>query len=164
MTTTQLYLFYLFDFFYLVLSVVVAILTRATPRRIAGALAGGAASGVVMLCLVALWERLGWWRAMIIWEPYFLALALICMTMCAFIFLITWRIARRFGGRGLAVVAVVAAVIGPIRDKNFAEQYPEWGSFAPGVAPVLTISACYVLFGVVGHGVMLRRVRDGHSS
>ena len=33
MTTTQLYLFYLFNFLYLVLSVVVAILTRATPRR-----------------------------------------------------------------------------------------------------------------------------------
>jgi hypothetical protein len=97
MTTTQLYLFYLFNFLYLVLSVVVAILTRATPKRIAGALAGGAASGVVTLCLIALWERLGWWREMIIWEPYFLALSLICMTLCAYIFLITWRIARRFG-------------------------------------------------------------------
>jgi hypothetical protein len=38
MTTTLLHLF---NFFYLVLSVMVAILTRATPRRIAGALAGG---------------------------------------------------------------------------------------------------------------------------
>ena len=28
-------------------------------------------------------------------------------------FLITWRIARRFGWRGLAVVAGIAAVIGP---------------------------------------------------
>ena len=52
------------------------------------------------------------------------------------------------------MVAVVAAVIGPIRDKGFVEQFPEWGSFAPGVAPVLAISASYVLFGVVGHGVM----------
>ncbi len=59
MATTQLYLFYLFNFLYLVLSVVVAILTRATPKRIAGAVAGGAASGVVAFCLIALWERPG---------------------------------------------------------------------------------------------------------
>ena len=39
MTTT---LVHLFNFVYLVLSVVVAILTSATPRRIAGALAGAA--------------------------------------------------------------------------------------------------------------------------
>ena len=46
MTTTLLHLF---NFFYLVLSVVVAILTRATPRGVAGAPAGGAASSVVAL-------------------------------------------------------------------------------------------------------------------
>jgi hypothetical protein len=74
--------------------------------------------------------------------------------LCGFAFLVTWRIARRFGGRGLAVLAIVAAVIGPIRDKGFAERFPEWGSFAPGVVPVLAISASYVLAGVVGHGVM----------
>ena len=74
--------------------------------------------------------------------------------LCGFAFLVIWRIARRFGGRGLAVLAIVAAVIGPIRDKGFAERFPEWGSFAPGVVPVLAISASYVLAGVVGHGVM----------
>jgi hypothetical protein len=154
MTTTQLYLFYLFNFFYLVLSVVVAILTRATPKRIAGAVAGGAASGVVTLCLGALWERLGWWREMIIWEPYFLALSLICMTLCAYIFLITWRIARRFGWRGLAVVLVVLAAMGPLRDQLFVRRLPELGSYGPGIAPVLAISASYVVLVLVGHGVM----------
>ena len=34
--------------------------------------------------------------------------------------LITWRIARRFGGRGLAVVAFVAAVLGPMRDYGYS--------------------------------------------
>ena len=43
MTTTQLHLF---NGIYLVVLIVVAILTRATPRRIAGALAGGVAAGV----------------------------------------------------------------------------------------------------------------------
>ena len=154
MTTTQLYLFYLFNFFYLVLSVVVVILTRATPRRIVGALAGGAASGVVTLCLIALWECLGWWHMVIPWGPYFLTLSLICMTLCAFIFLITWRIARRFGWRGLAVVLVVLAVIGPLRDQWFMRRFPELGSYGPGIAPVLAISASYVVLVLVGHGVM----------
>jgi hypothetical protein len=88
------------------------------------------------------------------WEPNFLVALWINSALCGFTFLLTWRVARRFGGRGLTVVAVIAAVIGPIRDKTFVEHFPEWGSFAPGVAPVLAISATYVLAGVVGHGVM----------
>jgi hypothetical protein len=139
---------------YLVVLLIVVILTRATRRRLAGALTGAVVMYPVGLAIVALGERVGWWHWLFPWEPNFLTALGINCALCAFAFLITWRIARRFGGRGLAVVAVVAAVIGPIRDKNFAEQYPEWGRFAPGVAPVLAISACYVLFGVVGHGVM----------
>jgi hypothetical protein len=151
MTTTQLYLF---NGIYLVLTVVVAVLTRATGRRIAGALAGGAAAGVVVLGIIALGERVGWWHMAITWRPYFLTLMLIGFTVCAFIFLITWRIARRFGGRGLAVFLVVLAVIGPPRDYWYMRQFPEWGSYAPGIAPVLAISAAYVILVLVGHGVM----------
>jgi hypothetical protein len=110
-------------------------LARAKNRREA------AESGVVTLCLIALWERLGWWHMVIPWEPYFLALSLICLTLCAFIFLITWRIARRFGWRGLVVVLVVLAVIGPLRDQWFMRRFPELGNYGPGIAPVLAISA-----------------------
>jgi hypothetical protein len=151
MTTAQLHLF---NGIYLVLLVVVAVLTRATARRIAGALAGGAAAGVVGLAIIALGERVGWWHMAIAWEPYFLTLMLIDFTLCAFIFLITWRIARRFGGRGLAVVLVVLAVIGPPRDQWYMRRFPEWGSYGPGIAPVLAISATYVILVLVGHGVM----------
>ena len=66
------------------------------------------------------------------WEPYFLALLLICLTLCAFIFLITWRIARRFGWRGLAVFLVVLAVIGPLRDQWFDEAVPGIGQLRAG--------------------------------
>ena len=150
MTAHQLYLF---NGLYLVVLVVVAVLTRATARRLVGALAGAAAM-FVLLPIVALGEHVGWWHWTFPWEPNFLTALWINSVLCAFVFLITWRIARRFGGRGLAVLAVVAAVIGPTRDKGFVERFPEWGSFAPGVAPVLAISAGYVLFGVVGHGLM----------
>jgi hypothetical protein len=151
MTAQQLHLY---NALYLAILVVVALLTRPTARRLAGALAGAAAAGVVALGVVALGERAGLWHMAITWEPYFLTLLVIDFTLCAYIFLVTWRIARRFGGRGLAVFAVIAAVIGPPRDYWFMAHYPEWGAYAPGVAPVLAVSATYVLLGVAGHGVM----------
>ena len=151
MTTQQLHLF---NGLYLVVLVVVAVLTRATARRIAGALAGGAAAGVVALSIIALGEAAGWWHMAITWEPYFLTLLLVDFALCAFIFLITWRIARRFGWRGLAVVVAVAAVLGPVRDYWYMARYPEWGAYAPGLAPVFAISVAYVILGILGHGTM----------
>ena len=151
MTTRQLYLF---NGLYLVAFVVVAILTRATAQRITGALAGGAAAGVAALGMIALGEEVGWWHMAITWQPYFLALLLIGFALCGCVFLITWRIARRFGGRGLAVALMLAAVIGPPRDYWYMARFPEWGAYAPGAAPAFAISATYVLLGFLGHGVM----------
>lgn len=151
MTTQQLYLF---NGIYLVVLVVVAVLTRATARRIAGALAGGAAFGVVALRIIAFGEEVGWWHMAITWEPYFIALLLIDFALCAFIYLITWRVARRFGSGGLAVVVVVSAVIGPVRDYWYMARFPEWGAYGPGVAPVLAIAATYAVMVLLGHGVM----------
>ncbi len=151
MTTTQLHLF---NALYLVVLVVVAVLTRATWRRIAGALAGGAVFGVLGLGIIAFGERVGWWHMAITWEPWPLTLLLIGLALSAFIYLITWRIARRFGWRGLAVVLVAVAIIGPPRDYWYMRHFPEWGSYAPGIAPILAISATYVLMVLIGHGVM----------
>lgn len=151
MTTQQLHLFNLLA---LAILVVVAFFTRATARRIAGALAGGAAFGVAALGIIALGEEAGWWHMAVTWEPYFLTLLVIDFALCAYIYLITWRIARRFGWRGLAVVVVVAAVIGPPRDYWYMARFPEWGSYGPGIAPVLAISGTYVVMVLLGHGVM----------
>jgi hypothetical protein len=150
MTTEQLHWF---NGLYLILLVVVAILTRATARRITGALAGGLAVGVAGLGIIALGERAKWWHLAITWQPYFLALLFVDFALCAFVFLITWRIARRYGSRGLTVAATFAAVIGPPRDYWYMSRFPEWG-YAWGVATVLAISAAYVLLGILGHGVM----------
>ncbi len=109
MTPQQLYLF---NGLYLTLTVVVAVLTHAGARRIRGALAGGLAVGVAGLGIIALGEKAGWWHQVITWEPYFLALLVVNGALCAFVFLITWRIARRFGGRGLGLAAIFVAVIG----------------------------------------------------
>jgi hypothetical protein len=143
-----------FNYLYLVISIVVAALTHATARRIAGAVAGGVAYGVVALGVVALGEKAGLWHMALTWEPHFLTPMLINFALSAYIYLVTWRIARRFGWRGLAVMVIAVAVIGPPRDYAFMAKYPEWGAYAPGVAPVLAVAANYVLLVLVGHGVM----------
>jgi hypothetical protein len=52
------------------------------------------------------------------------------------------------------LVLVVLAVIGPPRDQWSMRRSPEWGSYAPGIARVLAISASDVILFLVRHGVM----------
>ena len=140
---------------YLVALVVVAWFTRATARRVAGALAGGAAFGLVAFGMIALGEARGWWQVPMSRTPDYLALLYLSFIVsCAPVYLVTWRVARRFGGRGLAVCIVVAAVIGPPRDYLIAATFPEWITFAPGVAPVLAVAVTYAGIVAVGHPVM----------
>ena len=117
-------------------------------------MAGAGAAGVVLLGVVALGERTKVWHMAIDWRPYALALMLINLVLCAYVFLITWRIARRFGWRGLIMVGFSVAIIGPPRDYWYMSRFPEWGYYAPGFAPVIAISVAYVTLIMVGHGVM----------
>ena len=54
----------------------------------------------------------------------------------------------------IAVVAIVAALLGPVRDSLYMWRNPSWGAYAPGLAPMLAVSVTYVLLGTVGHGLM----------
>ena len=152
MTTQQILLM---DCLYLVFLGALLYITRPTTRRIVGALAGGAAAGLLALGAIAFAEAQGWWRVPAGSTPYFrlqlyLGLA-ISMTPT---YLITWRVARRFGWRGLAVFLGAVAIIGPPRDYLIAATFPEWMVFAPGVAPVLADAAIYVGMVALGHAVM----------
>jgi hypothetical protein len=151
MTEPQLYFFCTLA---LTISIAAVLLTRATLRRIGGAMAGAGAAGVVLLGVVALGERVRVWHMAIDWRPYMLALMLINVALCAYVFLITWRIARRFGWRGLVGLGFGVAIIGPPRDYWYMSRFPEWGYYEPGFAPVIAISLAYVTLIVVGHGVM----------
>jgi len=151
MTTGQLYWF---DGLYLILLIVVAIITRATARRFVGAVAGGLTAGVTALGIDATGEKAGLWRFVIAWEPVFVALLVVNFTLCAYVFLILWRVVRRFGSRGFAVTLILAALIGPPRDYWYMARFPEWGSYAPGISPALAISATYVVLLVLGYGAM----------
>src|SRR5262245_47700433 len=123
MTTQQLHLF---NALCLAILVLVAFFTRATARRIGGAVAGGAAVSVAALGILVLGEKARWWHMAITWEPYYLALFLIDFALpSAYVNLLTWRIARRFGARGLAVAVTAAAIIGPPRDRWYMARFPE---------------------------------------
>ena len=141
--------------FYLALLVAVAYFTRAKVRRIMGALAGGAVFGVVALPGLALGETQGWWRLPTAGSSHFYLLLWLGFAVSgAPTYLILWRIVRRFGGRGLAVCALVVAIIGPPRDYWIVARFPAWMTFSPGIAPVLADATFYVLFVLVGYAVM----------
>ena len=140
---------------YMVALVFVIYFTRATWRRLVGALAGGAAIGFLGMGAIVLGNTLGLWRVPIFWTPYFLSLFYLGLSISVTpIYLVTWRAARRFGWRGLVVCLVVVAIIGPPRDYLYAAKYPEWMVFAPGIAPILADAATYVGIVAIGHAVM----------
>jgi len=140
---------------YLVALVVVVYFTRATSRRIAGALAGGAAVGCFGMSAIVGGNALGLWHVPIFWTPYFVALFYLGLAISVTpIYLVTWRLARRFGWRGLAVFVGIVAIIGPPRDYLFALTFPKWMVFSPGVAPIIADAVAYVGIVVIGHAVM----------
>ena len=140
---------------YLVALVVVIYFARATARRVVGALVGGAAAALLALGAIKLCEALGWWQIPFAATPYFAFIfyAGVAIT-CAPIYIVTWRVARRFGWRGLALFVALVAVVGPPRDYLYAATFPKWMVFSPGVAPILADSVTYIGIVVVGHAVM----------
>jgi hypothetical protein len=129
--------------------------TRAPLRRVVGAFAGGAAAACLGMGAIVLGEALGVWRVSLPSTPGVLALFYLGLAISlAPIYLVTWRVARRFGWHGLAACLIVVAVIGPPRDYAYAAVYPEWMVFAQGMAPVLADAAAYVGLVALGHAVM----------
>lgn len=140
---------------YAVELLVVIYFTRATAWRIAGAFAGGAAIGCVGIGAIILGNRLGFWRVPISWTFSFLTLFYLGFAISVSpIYLVTWRLTRRFGWRGLAVFTGIVAIIGPPRDYLFAAVFPAWMVFAPGIAPIVADATAYVGIVVLGHAVM----------
>jgi len=140
---------------YLVELVVVIYFTRATSQRVIGAFAGGAAVGCFGLAAIVVGNALELWRVPIARTPYFVALFYLGLVISVTpIYLVTWRLARRFGWRGLAVFIGAVAIIGPPRDYLFAVTFPAWMVFAPGIAPIIADAVTYVGIVVIGHAVM----------
>ena len=142
---------------YVVELAVVIYFTRAIVRRVGGAVVGGAIAGLLCVGIVTLGESAGWWH----WQypaPFTVSFAVLFYVGTVIsltpLYLVTWRVARRFGWRGLAVSFACVAVIGAPRDYVMVEYFPQWGRFAPGIIPVLADAAAYLALVVTGHLVM----------
>ena|SRR3989442_10205740 len=105
---------------------------------------------------IVLGNALGLWRVPILWtQPYFVVLFFLGLAVSVTpIYLVTWRLDRRFGWRGLLVFTCIVAIIGPPRDYLYAARYPAWMVFAPGVAPFIADGAAYNGIVLIGHAVM----------
>ena len=142
---------------YAVAMIAVVYFTRAVSRRVVGALVGGAVAALLLIEMVAVGETIGLWHWQFHASPTVgFAILFFVGSAVSFapIYLVTWRVARRFGRRGLAVTLGVAAMIGPPRDYLVARFCPEWGGFASGIGPVIGDAIAYVVLVAAGHAVM----------
>jgi hypothetical protein len=140
---------------YLVALVATAYFTRATARRVVGALMGGVAVGVVGVGVEILAHTLGWWRYPSVettYGPPFMYLTVVLMF--AVLALIGWRVTRRFGWRGQGIFLVALAILGTLRDYQWAARLPEIIVFAPGIGIVLADAACWVSLSGLAQAVM----------
>ena len=131
-------------------------LTRATMRRVAGALSGGIVVAIVGVGIEATAHKFGWWRYPGVDSPYGPPLIYPCaMLMLATVALIGWRVTRRLGCRGQLVFLGCLAVIGTARDYIWATQRPDLIVFNPGIGIVLVDAACWLILAVLAQLVML---------
>lgn len=134
--------------------------TRATPRRVVGALAGGAAVALVGLGVEGLAHARGWWRYTAADTPYGPpAMYPLIVVAFAFLALVGWRIQRRFGLRGLAVFLAILAVVGTLRDYLIAGHLIGLIVFAPGL--VLAIVDALLWAGLTALAIVVMRAISG---
>ena len=127
---------------YLVYLCAAVYFTRATARRVLGALVGGVAVAAVGYGVELACQALGLWyypsddtgRGPLLMYP---SLAFLWATLA----LIGWRVVRRFGWRGEVVFLAAVALLGTLRD--YAGQALEAIVLAPGVTTVLVDIVCW---------------------
>jgi hypothetical protein len=118
---------------YLSLLVATIYFTGATPRRVVGALTGGVAVAVVGAGVEALAHGRAWWSYPSDDTPIGpVGMYPALVVLVAFLALIGWIVARRFGWRGTVVFLSALAVVGTLRDYLLAAKLVHFINFAPG--------------------------------
>ena len=154
MTTQQLILIAA-SCVYLVVMVVTAYFTRATRRRVTGALFGGVAVGLVGVVVESLAHAMGWWRYPSVETPCGPPLMYpVVVLLFAALALIGWRVTRRFGWRGQAAFLCAVTIVGTVRDYRVAAWLPEFIVFAPGIGTALVDAACWAGLLALAQAVM----------
>jgi hypothetical protein len=145
---------------YLTVLLAATYFTRATPRRLAGALAGGGTVAIVGVGVEVLCQSLGFWRYPSTDTRYgpplmYPLLVLVFATLA----LIGWRVTRRFVWRGQVVFLAAVTVAGTLRDYLVAGQLQGLIALAPGIGTVLVDAACWAGLTALAQAVM--RLVDG---
>jgi hypothetical protein len=129
--------------------------SRATTRRVVGALAGGVAVALVGPGVEAFAHARGWWRYPHDDTPVGpLAMYPVLVVMMAFLALFGWVVMRRFGWRGLIVFLGVLAVVGALRDYFISGKLMGLIVFAPGILLVVIDAALWAGLTALAIGVM----------
>ena len=136
---------------------VCAFATRAPARRIAAALAGGAAFAAGNIGWDVLAHAAGWWsyrgvggsaRGPLLW---YAAAAL----SAAGVSLIGWRAWRRFGARGVCAFLALFTLYGALRDWRVARAADSVIVFGPGAAPWLADAIAWLTLMALALAIQL---------
>jgi len=136
----------------LALLVGAAYVSRARALRAAGSIAGGAIFSV-FVTVVPISMR---WRRFVPLEHSTQALLLlytIGVLYGAIIALAGWRIARRFGWRGLTAFVIVVSIGGPIRERLYLSA-AHLVVVAPGMVPWIANTLSWVCALLLSHSIM----------
>ena len=139
-----------------VVLIIIIYFTHATRRRIAGALAGGLAAGLLIILTDYLAFSLGLWHysgytSGIGPIGYYIPTALFYGAGMA---LIGWRINRRFGIKGLTVFIILFGLYGSTRDYIYATSSSNVIIFGTGIIPLIVDYIAWVGILIIAQIVM----------
>jgi serine/threonine protein kinase len=139
---------------YLVLALLVgaAYVSRAQTLRVAGSIVGGAIFSVFVTVVPI---SMGWRRFVPLEHPVqaLWLLYAIAIPFGAILALASWRIARRFGWRGLAAFVIVASIGAPIRERLYLSA-AHLMVVAPGVVPGIAYTLSWACALLLSHSIM----------
>jgi hypothetical protein len=141
----------------LLLFCVVAFFTRATRRRIAGALCSVAVFTALSAPIDTVGMRTGLWTYPTCIDPPHPPLLVYVGQALEFVgcvALVGWRVQRRFGARGIAVIAAVVCTLGAVRDFSVAAALPQMMHMGPIPGSLFADVVAWGIVVTVALGVM----------
>jgi hypothetical protein len=144
----------------------VAFFTRATGRRIAGALCSVAVFTALSAPIDTVGLRTGLWSYPSCIDPPHPPLLVYVGQALEFvgcIALVGWRVQRRFGARGVAVLAAVVCTLGTLRDFSVAATLPQMMHMGPLPGSLIADVVAWGIVVTVALGVMRMVSRPARS-
>jgi len=139
-------------FLALALLVGAAYISRARAMRVAGSVLGATVFSVFVTVVPI---SMGWRRFVALQHPSqsLAFLFAIAVVYGAIIALAGWRIARRFGWRGMTAFVIVVSVGGPLRERMYLSA-AHLEVIAPGVIPWIANTISWVFALVLSYSIM----------